>query len=257
MRALALEREPGQRFRYPRARRLFRRFDTRPPLLTREAFATYFRHLKPDGVPGAHVSQPVPDIRSVVERLALLFGQRTIAIETRGDLESRTLEALWVARRPRSRRAGEPRLRAASARPASVRASRSGPDRLQQPVSGLEVDWNALRRGPLAVVYPGFMRLFSLSLGLVLCRHPPAGPSQAARPRFSPCPVPPDRQEDLADYRGRIVLIERHGRPIARTAPAFARHPPAGRGPLRKPRGCGVHRGPRPTPRPPWRKFIT
>ena len=114
---VALEREPGQRFDIL-VLDAFSGDSIPVHLLTREAFATYFRHLKPDGVLAAHVSNQYLDIRSVVERLALLFGQRTIAIETRGDLESRTLEALWVLVARDRGVLENPRLRAASARPA-------------------------------------------------------------------------------------------------------------------------------------------
>jgi peroxiredoxin len=51
------------------------------------------------------------------------------------------------------------------------------------------------------------MRLFSLSLGLVLCATLLPGQARRRAPGFS-LPSSTDRQEDLADYRGRIVLID-------------------------------------------------
>jgi len=65
-------------------------------LLTREAFTTYFRQLKPDGVLAAHVSNQYLDIGSVVERMGLQFAKHAIVVESPGDIEGRTLQATWV-----------------------------------------------------------------------------------------------------------------------------------------------------------------
>jgi spermidine synthase len=43
-------------------------------LLTREAFAVYLQHLKPDGVLAIHISNRYLDLRPVVEKLAQTFG---------------------------------------------------------------------------------------------------------------------------------------------------------------------------------------
>jgi peroxiredoxin len=51
------------------------------------------------------------------------------------------------------------------------------------------------------------MRLFSLTFGLVLCAALLPGQTKRRAPGFS-LPSSADRQEDLADYRGRIVLID-------------------------------------------------
>jgi SAM-dependent methyltransferase len=114
---VALEREPGQHFDIL-VLDAFSGDSIPVHLLTKEAFATYFRHLKPDGVLAAHVSNQYLDIRSVVERLGLLFDKRTIAIESPGDSESRTLEALWVLVTSDRSVLENPRLKAASAPPA-------------------------------------------------------------------------------------------------------------------------------------------
>lgn len=43
-------------------------------LLTKEAFATYLKHLKPDGIIAVHISNRYLDLQPVVERLAQNFG---------------------------------------------------------------------------------------------------------------------------------------------------------------------------------------
>jgi hypothetical protein len=43
-------------------------------LLTKEAFATYLKHLKPDGIIAVHISNRYLDLQPVVERLAQEFG---------------------------------------------------------------------------------------------------------------------------------------------------------------------------------------
>ena len=92
---LALEHEPDQQFDVL----VLDAFsgDSIPiHLLTREAFTTYFRHLKPDGLLAAHVSNQYLDIGSVVERQGLEFGKQSIVVESPGDIENRSLPAIWV-----------------------------------------------------------------------------------------------------------------------------------------------------------------
>lgn len=88
-------------------------------LLTKEAFTTYFRHLKPDGVLAAHVSNQYLDIRSVVERLGPLFAKQTIAIDSPGDNENRSLAATWVLVTSDRSLIENPRLKTIAARPPS------------------------------------------------------------------------------------------------------------------------------------------
>ena len=49
-------------------------------LLTKEAFATYLRHLQPDGVIAVHTSNRYLDLRPVVENLAAYFGFAAVTI---------------------------------------------------------------------------------------------------------------------------------------------------------------------------------
>lgn len=49
-------------------------------LLTREAFATYLKHLKPDGVIAIHISNRYLDLQPIVERLATEFGLASACI---------------------------------------------------------------------------------------------------------------------------------------------------------------------------------
>ena len=111
---LALEREPSQQFDIL----VLDAFagDTIPiHLLTKEAFTAYLRHLKPDGLLAAHVSNQYLDLRPVVERLGLLFAKQSIAIESPGDVESRTLPATWILVSSDRSLLENPRLKAVSA----------------------------------------------------------------------------------------------------------------------------------------------
>ena len=49
-------------------------------LLTKEAFAIYLQHLKPNGVIAVHISNRYLDLQPVVERLAAEFGLSTACI---------------------------------------------------------------------------------------------------------------------------------------------------------------------------------
>ena len=81
-------------------------------LLTREAFATYFRHLKPDGFLAAHVSNQYLDIGSVVERMGLQFAKQAVVVESPGNNDSRRLPATWVLLTSSQRLLENPRLKA-------------------------------------------------------------------------------------------------------------------------------------------------
>ena len=111
---LALDREPDQQFDVL----VLDAFsgDSIPiHLLTREAFTTYFRHLKPDGVLAAHVSNQYLDIGSVVERMGIEFAKQAIVVESTGDNEGRTLPAIWVLLTSSRGLLENPRLKALAA----------------------------------------------------------------------------------------------------------------------------------------------
>jgi spermidine synthase len=65
-------------------------------LLTREAFALYFRHLKPTGVLAVHVSNKYLELQPVVHMEAEVFGRRAIAVDTEDDEATGTFGSTWV-----------------------------------------------------------------------------------------------------------------------------------------------------------------
>ena len=65
-------------------------------LLTREAFAVYFRHLQPGGVLAVHVSNKHLDLAPVVESAARSFGRRSALIDTDDDDDNAVFGATWV-----------------------------------------------------------------------------------------------------------------------------------------------------------------
>lgn len=71
-------------------------------LMTREAFATYFRHLKPDGVLVLHVTNRFLDLPPIVEQAAKSLGKTTRVIETEGDHDHEIYHSTWavVANKP-------------------------------------------------------------------------------------------------------------------------------------------------------------
>lgn len=65
-------------------------------LLTTEAFRTYFRRLKPDGVLAVHVSNHFLDLEPLVVGLALQAGRRASIIDSVEDEESGASFSTWV-----------------------------------------------------------------------------------------------------------------------------------------------------------------
>ncbi len=65
-------------------------------LLTREAFQTYLRHLRPDGILAAHVSTRHLDLEAVVLRLADDLGLYAVSIATPEDKPRCVFPATWV-----------------------------------------------------------------------------------------------------------------------------------------------------------------
>jgi spermidine synthase len=65
-------------------------------LLTREAFQTYFRHLKPEGVLAVHVSNRYLDLAPVVAKVAAAFGKSAAQVASPGDEKAQTLLATWI-----------------------------------------------------------------------------------------------------------------------------------------------------------------
>jgi len=65
-------------------------------LVTREAFALYFRHLKESGVVAVNVTNMYLDIAPVVKRAAAEFGKRAVVIDSYDELDRGILSARWV-----------------------------------------------------------------------------------------------------------------------------------------------------------------
>ncbi len=65
-------------------------------LLTREAFAVYFRHLKPEGALALHVSNQYVDLAPVAGGLAAAFGRPALEIQTPKDAAREILGADWI-----------------------------------------------------------------------------------------------------------------------------------------------------------------
>jgi hypothetical protein len=91
---LELEREPSQDFDVL-AVDAFSGDSIPVHLLTKEAFATYFRHLKPTGILAVHVSNRFLDLQSVVERLSAFLHKEATVIHSYSNRDDRTIEAIW------------------------------------------------------------------------------------------------------------------------------------------------------------------
>ena len=65
-------------------------------LLTREAFALYFRHLAPGGILAVHVSNRYLDLKPVVRASVDAFGRRARIVDTESDQEEGTFGSTWV-----------------------------------------------------------------------------------------------------------------------------------------------------------------
>jgi len=65
-------------------------------LLTREAFALYFRHLQPGGVLAVHVSNRHLQLAPVVAMGATALGRRAVVFDTNDDDDNAVFGATWV-----------------------------------------------------------------------------------------------------------------------------------------------------------------
>lgn len=65
-------------------------------LLTREAFAVYFKHLKQDGVLAVHITNRFLDLRPVVKTAADYFGKEARLIDYAGDHERLVFRSRWA-----------------------------------------------------------------------------------------------------------------------------------------------------------------
>src|SRR5581483_5567479 len=98
---LSLEREPPQRFDVL-AVDAFSSDAIPVHLLTKEALALYFRHMKPDGIVAVHVSNRYLELEPVVAQAALALGKQARLVESGDDDDNEIAAASWVlvANRP-------------------------------------------------------------------------------------------------------------------------------------------------------------
>jgi hypothetical protein len=65
-------------------------------LLTREAFALYFKHLKPDGVLAVHITNRFLDLLPVLQTAATHFGKTARLVDHEGDRSELSFSSRWV-----------------------------------------------------------------------------------------------------------------------------------------------------------------
>jgi SAM-dependent methyltransferase len=112
---LSLEREPSQGFDVL-AVDAFSSDAIPVHLLTAEAFATYFRHLRPKGVVAVHISNRYLDLKPVLQQAAAQFGRHARLVDEDSDEERGVYGSTWVLiandprvfERPPLEGAGEP-----------------------------------------------------------------------------------------------------------------------------------------------------
>jgi len=92
---LSLERQPSQQFDVL-ALDAFSSDAIPVHLLTREAMALYFRHLKPDGVLAANISNKYLNLQPVFAGAAEWLGKRTVAMDTKSEEQNAVYRAVWV-----------------------------------------------------------------------------------------------------------------------------------------------------------------
>jgi spermidine synthase len=92
---LSLEREPPQQFDVL-ALDAFTSDAIPIHLLTAQAMALYFRHLKPGGVLAANISNRYLDLQPVFASAAESLGKRAVAIDTKSEEQNAVYRAVWV-----------------------------------------------------------------------------------------------------------------------------------------------------------------
>lgn len=80
-------------------------------LLTEQAFATYFRVLRPNGVIAIHLTNRYLDLNPVVESLAAVFGKRVMRVHNEADVSQQILAADWAVVYRASNVSGHPTRR--------------------------------------------------------------------------------------------------------------------------------------------------
>jgi hypothetical protein len=90
-------------------------------LLTREAFALYFRHLKPTGILAVHVSNRYLDLVPVVSRNARDFGKVPIDVDDRDEEQDYFSSSDWVLVSADAAIYRDPAFKSSSVQPARYR----------------------------------------------------------------------------------------------------------------------------------------
>lgn len=106
---LQLEREPAQQFDIL-VLDAFSGDSVPIHLLTREAFAQYFRHLKPDGVLAVHITNRFLDLRQVIKTAADRFGKDVRVIDYDGAADLLDYRSRWALVGSDARFFGDKRL---------------------------------------------------------------------------------------------------------------------------------------------------
>jgi hypothetical protein len=65
-------------------------------LLTREAFALYFRHLQPGGVVAVHISNQYLNLASVANGAATWLGKEAVMVTNKRDETRQIYRATWI-----------------------------------------------------------------------------------------------------------------------------------------------------------------
>jgi SAM-dependent methyltransferase len=113
---LSLEREPPQNYDVL-AVDAFSSDSIPVHLLTREAFALYFRHLRPGGVLAVHVSNKHLNLAPVVALAAESLGKRSVVIDTNDEDDNAVFGATWVMVSDRASFFEYPFVRSAASEP--------------------------------------------------------------------------------------------------------------------------------------------
>ncbi len=92
---LSLEREPSQQFDVL-AVDAFSSDSIPVHLLTREAFAIYFKHMKPEGILAVHISNRYLDLKPVLLAAAEHHGKHAVLLDTDDEDALGTYGATWV-----------------------------------------------------------------------------------------------------------------------------------------------------------------
>jgi len=92
---LQLEREPAQQFDVLVVD-AFSGDSVPIHLLTAEAFALYFKHLKPDGVLAVHITNRFLDLRPVVKKAADHYAKQVRLVDFEGDQDRLVFRSRWA-----------------------------------------------------------------------------------------------------------------------------------------------------------------